>query len=1202
MNPVQRFWSAPARGIQVSIWVLLLAVLSVAVVPMLHGLGGPAPVAVASGDTLVLAEESFAYPDLGREHETSAETDNPLELLPAYRWHSVMSAPEDLGTFDGPQKVMGVINDLGFAFAGWLWGLLLQLTNWALTIDTVTSFADGINGFFASSWGGLEASGLPLVIGMLVMAMATLRAARGKLNESVRMAISAFLVLALLQGLGGLASQPKQEAHTPGYTPVASADPADRLPAGSPAWLAVKGNQYVNQIAFSTSSVFGAGDALTGEVQAGSAWAMDAGTGGATCSGYVQRLYDAFQDRMALEGPAAQAAAPSLTMISFMWQRSMYDSFVVSGWSVPEEGARVACHYLERAKNVPAERQLEIATGVPGYEDVTVGAFRGVADKKPDQASLMAWAVCEDGSTSRSPWNMLRHFGTGDFGDRRQKADRSCQRWWTEQDGGGLTAESPDALGWESLIALGRDAGELGADGQKVYQVMAAFYGHNTNQRGVASFNASATAVLYAYAFGGPAIGAALSQFVLLFMMLVLPWTIMLLAWPNKHGGRSQVGMKLLRLTGMAFGGKIVFLLVLGFTVTIMSALFQLVWGPMQPLAPGATAADAGSSASLGTMFWSLVIPVAAIVVMRMLLKAVGLGNIMGLNGALGFATAAMKASRDGSSILGRAGIAGGRDLNGALSSKIGKKTRSEAHKFAQRRKEGAQQAAARKLLSRNKGGAPFLDQSLADKVRKGELSPWAAFKQQHYRNRGLSDAMAAKRANREISTRAASASDAGYAAWLAQNIASHGQGQGAIEAAKRGTQVTSPFIAPKGPALAAAVADRSVIEEAARERNAALRLEVAKHVPPGTDPAQVEQLYSTLGIESAGQALDRLAAAYRADGQTTPLTRAQVAAALESARASLPPALGEYVVAGATGLPPILAPQRLQDGTFSVPDEALHDPHAALAVLANPANFLDPAVSARQPRETIDAYQVRLVAAMIETGLMDPDTGAVPNLAVELGVDPKTNGWEAKALDAVQRLQSDGGKMMLEVTRQVDKEARIRINGVTDVHVTGQAEALRIRLEAETVGRAAEITADAGKLAESIAAKADELNVAVSDPIERGKAVSKLMTQIERESMQAFGELQAELIHLLRLKHELDDSIPPDVAKAAIDEAVRHAEAKMAEYRAQVARGIAAVKLAGREGDHEELRAVAQTVQAHMAEAIEDVRAEARETKDKLP
>jgi hypothetical protein len=180
------------------------------------------------------------------------------------------------------------------------------------------------------------------------------------------------------------------------------------------------------------------------------------------------------------------------------------------------------------------------------------------------------------------------------------------------------------------------------------------FWGHNTGMRMMASLMAGVTAMIYGWALGPLALGAALAQLGLIVMLVLLPVTLLLLAFPSdpQNRGRSGakgIGGRMLRITGGFFLAKFAILIAITTLIAMIAVLESAVSG-FQGLG------------MLSQMF----IPVAALLILRYLLKKMGMGNITSLSGALALPTA------------GAMAVAGEKTMSAKVqttASKIGDKT-----------------------------------------------------------------------------------------------------------------------------------------------------------------------------------------------------------------------------------------------------------------------------------------------------------------------------------------------------------------------------------------------------------------------------------------------------------------------------------------------------------------------------------------------
>lgn len=1150
MKALTRFLTAPHRTIQIAIWLMLAAVMATAV-PMASG--GGSLVSVVSAPSI--SETSSAYPTStitladddknglkkagAVSNAVTSSVEDPIDLLPAYRWRSAMSLPEDVGSKDGAfgKNLTTAASEGAFAISGAIWFLLLELMNFAMSMDVVSSFSHAINDFFATTWTGLSKVGVPALIGIFVACMAAVAAAKGKLNDSLRMGVSALLVLGLLQTLGVAASNDKASNFE-----GSGASYSDSIPKLTPAWLAMTGNLYVNELALGMSSLFGGTAGITQDVVSGAADGAGEAAGTASCTYYNQRLYSAYGEAMGDQ--AATAAA--MSMVSFMWQRSMYDPYAQAAFGSTQLGAPAACHLLERNAGITPQTQQNIAgPGVAGspYAGMGVGPFTTVGDKKKNQAQEMAWGVCATKSTWRlEAWGATKHFEDDKVAD-------VCGKWWEDDEGTGMTKQDGGALGWSQKSHLHDDT--VGKDPSNVEMAqiksyVEAYWGHNSGQRFMASSTTIVTSVLYAYAFGFPAIGVLLSQFVLLFMLLLLPWTLVLLAMPGKGGARNGVGVKLTRLTAMAFGGKLIFVMVMGLTLTLMSALFSFTLAGNSvvhnPVAADSVvlAASSGMSSNMVT-FWSVLVPIVAIVAMKFLMKAAGVGNLMGINGAMGFATAAMKQGKDGkwaSSKVGGGGSgAGGKfsGLSGMVKSKKDKLTTAgkDSIKSRKERSAGSKEARRAARAIKKKGGT-WLSQDLADRVATGGMSAYEARAEQKARNKGGEDALPKKLAERvargELSHKAARKIQKAQAQRALLAAAAEPASDPIGDAAERVTQAAGAESGPVFKKKPLTDADALELEREGR------RAGFGTHADSLNSTEYAMQRTELLGLD-----LDKLSAALRIDGETGPITLDQLNAALTIAKAELPESLHSQVVAGQAGFPPVLAPTFGEGGRLSISEAQLRDPAVVTAVLANPLNYLPPEATSRHAGESDDRYATRMSVTMVEAGLLGTD-GSMADMIKSLGMDASSDGFHEQAAELLRQWSTNAlpPQVIQDSVRLIDPGQLDSIRAMTqvqqDLTAPMRADSTQGRFEQvaaySTAANEKHQATDEG-LARSI----ESLSAAVLDRKESGKVMASLLQDADR-GKDVIGRLLGSQLEAAVLAGQARGDSAPDID--ALTKAIR--------------------------------------------------------------
>lgn len=170
--------------------------------------------------------------------------------------------------------------------------------------------------------------------------------------------------------------------------------------------------------------------------------------------------------------------------------------------------------------------------------------------------------------------------------------------------------------------------------------------GYNPIQRVALGVLGLFTSLIYVYALGFLALGSFLAKFGLIFLVMLAPVSLLLLALPSSRNERNQTGIKMLRLTAGFIVSHGLLSFVLGLVLSMILLMESLVGG------------DGGSIINAA-------IPIAALFIVKKLLQSVGLGNLTSMQGALGMPLAA-------------ATMAAGKDWNAATMGKFNKLTGGE--------------------------------------------------------------------------------------------------------------------------------------------------------------------------------------------------------------------------------------------------------------------------------------------------------------------------------------------------------------------------------------------------------------------------------------------------------------------------------------------------------------------------------------------
>jgi hypothetical protein len=187
--------------------------------------------------------------------------------------------------------------------------------------------------------------------------------------------------------------------------------------------------------------------------------------------------------------------------------------------------------------------------------------------------------------------------------------------------------------------ACSNNAAQVFSSAKEAGNMVLAFKGHNPMQRLSLSLLAVITAAIYVYALGFLALGTFLAKFGLVLMIIVLPAALLLLAIPSTSGSQSgpgRMGRKMLRMTGGFLMSHGMLTFVLGLVLS-MILVFEAIFSGNGIGAFGASLIPNGD----GGGFIHALIPLAALYVVRTLLKAAGLGDLGSIQGALGMPLAA---------------------------------------------------------------------------------------------------------------------------------------------------------------------------------------------------------------------------------------------------------------------------------------------------------------------------------------------------------------------------------------------------------------------------------------------------------------------------------------------------------------------------------------------------------------------------------
>ena len=676
----------PRRVVQLVVWLLLAAALTAglsltsygqpsatqthAVTAAVAATGSqvaatPAAAGPAASSLTLAAPTSDARVDdsklsqqlVSRYSPANGNGGDPTGLLPANRWKgslTMVTSLPDGWVLPSSGDIENGIANLLFSFASFLWTALLYIVNMAIHTNLIDKAGGQLDQIFVQATNGIGSAGfwyIPLLAALLFGAKWVLK---GRVTQAFSMLLGASLVVGGLWFMTAAAGQATKTGQAAGSV------------VGSPSYIAKHGNQMVGNIANTLVTGFGAvnGAAFTPNPSSAAQSNGEPSLGGATCADYITQLYS-YYNHFALEAPSsssnAELESSTLMTVSLMWQRSLYDNWTIAQMGTLKDGARITCHQLEANAHTTPQEQLAIVGGdatdgsnpsitagkVGGYNGMGLGPFLVMPDKKANWAQMFAWAACNGGKVDAG-WAQAGGLSDSDCAGWEKSVSTASD--YAAYQAGQLpqTIGGGDKLQWknsESLAQKTTPGGNATPDQlAQVSKVVSSYWGHNGGDRMFAGLLAVVSALLYLIAIGGVALGTFITQVGLMALLTIFAYTLVLLAMPRKDGGRNKTGIKLMKLTATFFCGQLMFLTLLAVTLLIMNVINWALDAVMQGMDP-----QSAQNASMA-------VPVAAILVMRSIGKATGLGDMMKMSGAAGFATKAALNAGGGKGASGKLG------------------------------------------------------------------------------------------------------------------------------------------------------------------------------------------------------------------------------------------------------------------------------------------------------------------------------------------------------------------------------------------------------------------------------------------------------------------------------------------------------------------------------------------------------------------
>ncbi len=621
---------------------------------------------------------------------------DPVELLPAWRWRSALNISVrgggggmDFGAAASQMSTM--VASIGFAVASVLWTITLMLVKLSTTSDYLTLVGNRVNQGFASLSGGLM-----LIIGILwffVLFRAGKHALKGDPVSALRGVVTFVLPIAFLVTFHANAAESTKSLNN---TELAT-EQSEKLSVYTPVGLA----QRVTTTMGTAAEGFGSGFELFGGASK-NVLNFDQGDPGLSCDDYIAGLYDQYNKFNKKVGGVSGSSA--LEQVSKFWVVTAYVPWMDAQFGDSSLRNTVACQQLEEGTSFEERKALMLeASGFPqsppmrstleSDSDAKTAVEKNEGHSATGIYTAMTWdrrfafAACKWSADAgwKVDWRWVAvgkpSIGEMDgmsneemqtaYNSKTNTASDWCKTWWEKgySEGKGDAAVSPTlASGKKMDVGMGEmDPGGSTTDGTSAHDVNSReanrfvndYYGRGGMTRMSLGILAAVTAGVYLFVLGGVAFGGMLAQFGLILLLIFLPVTLVGLA------AGAGFGSKMLKLTIMMCGSKVIFTLLLA----VMVQLTMLGIVLFNSMGAGVGASGRYTGASLAGSVSSAIVPLLVLFMINKGLSSAGLGKLTSLTGAVGaIGKMAQKATGDSSvgDFVGNKAKGGGKITNAA--------------------------------------------------------------------------------------------------------------------------------------------------------------------------------------------------------------------------------------------------------------------------------------------------------------------------------------------------------------------------------------------------------------------------------------------------------------------------------------------------------------------------------------------------------
>lgn len=596
------------------------------------------------------------------------EIESPEKLLPAYRW--------DNFTFDGKyNEILGIIEidplselaGVAFTIANFIWSITLFFAKTGLNFDIITPLSPTINkgvSVFSSN----SILGPILIIALILLLYTKLlrpmfsNRGTGTIGlKNFTDLLFPFLIIGFVLSLG---VQSNKAISNYENSPENSRDTSIiNDTKGTVTWYVTKASNAVSNIGSTiTQSVTGTTKTLdfsnslknVGKKINNSNQSTDGDT--LTCENYNKTLNDTFLSTKNLE-----PSLITLSSLNTLWEESYYRSFKNSlfGTPIPNKidfGGRIACQYLETYNNIDSIQRsaiLNASTNLNFKSNAPIFSTYNSNDNKLTQT--LVFALCQN--KGKEIFYNTTYF----IPPVSSSANSECSDVFYKK---GLlnnvvdnavnvgknaaslnpvkTAQSVNGIFQNDFNQGNFDIGKIQGKNPESNKFLSTLKGDQINKL-LGGIIALLVSLVFLWTFGFISIGLIFVNITSVILLTLLP--LLLIAYVIL-GKQQQVKLKaLFKLLGIAIATKFIFTIIIVLLIQITKITTAMV--STFPFTQG----------FIGNIITGFM-PIVSLLIVRKILQAFSLGDIMKAGGAMSLAwkaqNQALSGTKEGQSIVGK--------------------------------------------------------------------------------------------------------------------------------------------------------------------------------------------------------------------------------------------------------------------------------------------------------------------------------------------------------------------------------------------------------------------------------------------------------------------------------------------------------------------------------------------------------------------